>query len=138
MSVSQAHSLCGSVLDDNASRGFPRNAGSEKPRPLALHDKDDILDSQLDKRDVCLVVLVVTSPSPPSHLAMADKHIFADHTTLINRSLRGVVASNPTLRLIPSLRVVYNPQHPRDEIATICGGGGGHEPASAGCECKSL
>lgn len=34
-----------------------------------------------------------------------DRHFFNDHTTLVARSLRGLVASNPRLNLIPSQKV---------------------------------
>lgn len=63
---------------------------------------------------------------------MSDRHIFNDHTTLVTRSLRGLVAHNPRLNLIPSLKIVYRADHDRSKVSTICGGGSGHEPGSVG------
>lgn len=63
---------------------------------------------------------------------MSDRHIFNDHTTLVARSLRGLVAAHPSLSLIPSLRVVYRAEHDRSKVSLICGGGSGHEPGTVG------
>ena len=63
---------------------------------------------------------------------MTDRHIFHDHTTLVLRSLRGLVASNPYLSLIPSLKVVYRADHDPSKVSLICGGGSGHEPGTCG------
>ncbi|OZJ04492.1 hypothetical protein BZG36_02667 [Bifiguratus adelaidae] len=41
-------------------------------------------------------------------------------------------ASHPGLSLIPSLKVVTNAAHDTKKVATICGGGAGHEPGSTG------
>lgn len=64
--------------------------------------------------------------------SMTDRHIFNDHTTLVLRSLKGLVASHPSLALIPSLKVVYRADHDRSKVALICGGGSGHEPGTSG------
>ncbi|KAL0572138.1 hypothetical protein V5O48_009816 [Marasmius crinis-equi] len=61
-----------------------------------------------------------------------DRHIFPDHATLVNRSLKGLVASHPNLALIPAIRTVYNAAHDTDKVSLICGGGAGHEPGSTG------
>ncbi|BEI92353.1 uncharacterized protein CcaverHIS019_0411730 [Cutaneotrichosporon cavernicola] len=63
---------------------------------------------------------------------MTDRHIFNDHTTLVARSLRGLVAHNPRLNLIPALKVVYRADADRSKVTTICGGGSGHEPGTPG------
>jgi dihydroxyacetone kinase len=63
---------------------------------------------------------------------MTDRHIFNDHTTLVARSLRGLVAHNPRLNLIPALKVVYRADADRSKVSLICGGGSGHEPGVPG------
>lgn len=63
---------------------------------------------------------------------MTDRHIFNDHTTLVVRSLRGLVATHPYLNLIPSLKVVYRADHDSSKVSLICGGGSGHEPGTTG------
>lgn len=63
---------------------------------------------------------------------MSDRHIFNDHTTLVARSLRGLVAHNPRLNLIPALKTVYRADADRKKVTTICGGGSGHEPGTVG------
>lgn len=61
---------------------------------------------------------------------MTDRHVFNDHTTLVLRSLKGLVASHPYLNLIPSLKVVYRADQDKKKVALICGGGSGHEPGT--------
>lgn len=52
---------------------------------------------------------------------------------LVLTSLRGLVATNPTVSLIASERVVYNPTTLlQKKVAVISGGGAGHEPLHAG------
>ena len=63
---------------------------------------------------------------------MTDRHVFTDHTTLVVRSLRGLVASNPYLSLIPSLKVVYRADSDPSKVSLLCGGGSGHEPGTVG------
>ena len=63
---------------------------------------------------------------------MTDRHIFHDHTTLVLRSLRGLVAAHPYLSLIPSLKIVYRADHDPSKVSLICGGGSGHEPGTCG------
>ena len=69
---------------------------------------------------------------------MTDRHIFNDHTTLVLRSLKGLVATHPYLSLIPSLKVVYRADHDRSKVSLICGGGSGHEPGTVGFVGKGL
>ncbi|WWC72612.1 dihydroxyacetone kinase [Kwoniella pini CBS 10737] len=69
---------------------------------------------------------------------MTDRHIFPDHTTLVFRSLKGLVAANPYLNLIPSLKVVYRADHDSSKVSLICGGGSGHEPGTVGFVGKGL
>ncbi|KAK7036706.1 hypothetical protein VNI00_011371 [Paramarasmius palmivorus] len=61
-----------------------------------------------------------------------DRHIFPDHSTLVVRSLKGLVASHPDLALIPAIRTVYHVSHDPNKVSLICGGGAGHEPGSTG------
>ncbi|KAE8250502.1 hypothetical protein A4X13_0g4672 [Tilletia indica] len=61
---------------------------------------------------------------------MSTKHIF-DPEHLVERSLQGVVATNPTLRCHVPSKVVYDPTWSGDSVALIAGGGAGHEPAFA-------
>jgi dihydroxyacetone kinase len=69
---------------------------------------------------------------------MTDRHIFNDHTTLVLRSLRGLVAGHPYLSLIPSLKVVYRADHDPSKVSLRCGGGSGHEPGTVGFVGKGL
>ncbi|ORX40992.1 Dak1 domain-domain-containing protein [Kockovaella imperatae] len=63
---------------------------------------------------------------------MTDRHLFHDHTTLVVRSLKGLVATHPHLSVIPSLKIVYHANHDPSKVALICGGGSGHEPGTVG------
>lgn len=51
---------------------------------------------------------------------------------LVLTALRGLVATNPTLSLIPSEKVVYNAATSGQKVAIISGGGAGHEPLHSG------
>lgn len=51
---------------------------------------------------------------------------------LVLTALRGLVASNPSLTLIPSEKVVFNAETSRQKVAVISGGGAGHEPLHSG------
>ncbi|KIY72772.1 Dak1-domain-containing protein, partial [Cylindrobasidium torrendii FP15055 ss-10] len=61
-----------------------------------------------------------------------QRHIFADHQTLVVKSLRGLVASVPNLTLIPAARAIIDAEHDTSKVTLICGGGAGHEPGSTG------
>ncbi|KAJ7675427.1 hypothetical protein B0H17DRAFT_1080731 [Mycena rosella] len=63
---------------------------------------------------------------------MTDRHVFDDHTTLVLKSLQGLVASQPNLSLIPSIKTVIDADHDESKVSLICGGGAGHEPGSTG------
>ncbi|KAJ7641469.1 Dak1 domain-containing protein [Roridomyces roridus] len=63
---------------------------------------------------------------------MTDRHVFSDHTTLVVKSLQGLVASQPNLSLIPSIKTVFDAAHDESKVSLICGGGAGHEPGSTG------
>lgn len=63
---------------------------------------------------------------------MSKAHLFHSPDGLVAKSLRGLVAYNPALRLDAANRVVYDPTHPRAQVSLISGGGSGHEPAWAG------
>jgi dihydroxyacetone kinase len=59
---------------------------------------------------------------------MSSKHIFDDLEGLVLKSLKGSIAANPTVELIPEQRVVYDPTHNKEHVSLISGGGSGHEP----------
>lgn len=87
---------------------------------------------------------------------MTDRHIFDDHSTLVLRSLTGLVKAHPNLSLLPATKTVINADQyvsclplsirfpvlrPRlhyfhisdsSKVSLICGGGAGHEPGSTG------
>ena len=63
---------------------------------------------------------------------MSKKHLFHSSHDLVLKGLQGLVAWNPKLSLIPTEKVVFDRTHPRDKVAIVSGGGGGHEPAWAG------
>lgn len=65
---------------------------------------------------------------------MAPKHWkYPSDSDLVLTALRGLTASNPTIQLIPSEKVVYNPKTLKaKKVAVISGGGAGHEPLHAG------
>jgi len=54
-----------------------------------------------------------------------DRHVFDDHSTLVLKSLRGLVAAHPSLSLIPSIKTVVDATHDKSKVTTICGGGAG-------------
>ena len=51
---------------------------------------------------------------------------------LVNKSLRGLVAYNPSLGLDEKNRVVFNAAYNKGNVSLISGGGSGHEPAWSG------
>lgn len=51
---------------------------------------------------------------------------------LVLTALRGLAAANPSLLLIPSEKVVFNPSTAQTKVAVISGGGAGHEPLHLG------
>ena len=51
---------------------------------------------------------------------MTDRHIFHDHTTLVVRSLKGLVATHPHLSVIPSQKIVYHANHDPSKVSLIC------------------
>lgn len=64
---------------------------------------------------------------------MVGKHWkYPKDQDLVLTALRGLVASNPTLTLIPSEKVVYNSETAGKKVAVISGGGAGHEPLHSG------
>lgn len=63
---------------------------------------------------------------------MSNKHFFHEYQGLVVKALRGFTACNPSLRLIESEKVVYNPSHNASKVSLISGGGSGHEPAWSG------
>ncbi|KAB8360712.1 hypothetical protein FH972_024448 [Carpinus fangiana] len=69
---------------------------------------------------------------------MSKRHIFESHEGLVNRSLKGFVAYNPSLALIDDMRVVYDTTYDKNQVAILSGGGSGHEPAWAGYVGKNM
>ncbi|KAF5346822.1 hypothetical protein D9756_010568 [Leucocoprinus leucothites] len=64
---------------------------------------------------------------------MTTRHFYTSPDGLVLKSLRGAVLLNPSLRLHPASRTVYTTDRsPNANVAVICGGGAGHEPAYAG------
>lgn len=59
------------------------------------------------------------------------KHWNYGNDDIVLGALRGLVALNPALSLIPSEKVVFNKNH-QEKVAIISGGGLGHEPLHAG------
>lgn len=80
------------------------------------------------------VTLLKLSPQRPvelTHTTM-DRHIFPEHSSLVLRSLKGLVGSHPSLTLLPQTKTVINAAHDPSKVTLICGGGAGHEPGSTG------
>jgi dihydroxyacetone kinase len=63
---------------------------------------------------------------------MSTKHLFPSVDGLVVKYLNGLIASNPSLSLVPSDKVVFNTKTDRSKVAIISGGGAGHEPAWCG------
>ena len=63
---------------------------------------------------------------------MSKRHLFNSSEGLVNKSLRGSIAYNPSLSLDEANRVVYDNARNRSNVSLISGGGSGHEPAWAG------
>ncbi|KPM40865.1 Dihydroxyacetone kinase [Neonectria ditissima] len=63
---------------------------------------------------------------------MSKRHLFESPDGLVVKSLRGLIAYNPSLSLDETNRVVFNTAHGRSKVSIISGGGSGHEPAWAG------
>lgn len=59
------------------------------------------------------------------------KHWNYENDDVVLGALRGLVALNPAVSLIPSEKVVFNKNH-KSKVAIISGGGLGHEPLHAG------
>ncbi|KAG2733857.1 hypothetical protein G9P44_003382 [Scheffersomyces stipitis] len=58
---------------------------------------------------------------------------YSEDEDLVLSSLKGLVHSNPAVRLIPSEKVVFNPNSDTSKkITLISGGGAGHEPLHGG------
>ncbi|KAH7150330.1 dihydroxyacetone kinase [Dactylonectria estremocensis] len=63
---------------------------------------------------------------------MSKRHLFESPDGLVVKSLRGLIAYNPSLSLDESNRVIFNTAYDRSKVSLISGGGSGHEPAWAG------
>nr|AFO55210.1 dihydroxyacetone kinase [Moniliophthora perniciosa] len=61
-----------------------------------------------------------------------NKHFLNKPENLVLDSLEGLCALNPALALDHQNKTVYISQHDKSNVALICGGGSGHEPAHAG------
>lgn len=61
------------------------------------------------------------------------KHWNYEHEDIVLSNLKGLVHSNPAVKLIPSERVIFNPNSDTTKKVTlISGGGAGHEPLHGG------
>lgn len=63
---------------------------------------------------------------------MSKRHLFDSPEGLVVKSLRGLIAYNPSLSLDETNRVIFNTAYDRSKVSIISGGGSGHEPAWAG------
>jgi triose/dihydroxyacetone kinase / FAD-AMP lyase (cyclizing) len=63
---------------------------------------------------------------------MSKRHLFESADGLVNKSLRGLIAYNPSLSLDESNRVVFDTTYDKSKVTLISGGGSGHEPAWSG------
>lgn len=63
---------------------------------------------------------------------MSRKHLFPTASGLVVKSLNGLIASNPSLSLIESDKIVFQTKFDKSKVAIISGGGAGHEPAWCG------
>ncbi|KAH6895928.1 dihydroxyacetone kinase [Thelonectria olida] len=63
---------------------------------------------------------------------MSKRHLFESPDGLVVKSLRGLIAYNPSLSLDETNRVIFNTAYDRSKVSIISGGGSGHEPAWAG------
>lgn len=63
---------------------------------------------------------------------MSKRHLFESPDGLVVKSLRGLIAYNPSLSLDETNRVVFNTAYDRSKVSLISGGGSGHEPAWTG------
>ncbi|KAF7552417.1 hypothetical protein G7Z17_g4344 [Cylindrodendrum hubeiense] len=63
---------------------------------------------------------------------MSKRHLFESPEGLVVKSLRGLIAYNPSLSLDETNRVIFNTAYDRSKVSIISGGGSGHEPAWAG------
>ncbi|KAI5954661.1 DAK2 [Candida jiufengensis] len=58
---------------------------------------------------------------------------YDENEDLVVNQLKGLLASNPYIKLIPSEKVVFNPHsNTQNKITLISGGGAGHEPLHGG------
>ncbi|KAF9875325.1 dihydroxyacetone kinase [Colletotrichum karsti] len=69
---------------------------------------------------------------------MSDRHIFPSSEGLVDKSLRGLIAYNPSLGLDVSNRVVFDTTYDKSQVSIISGGGSGHEPAWSGYVGKNM
>lgn len=57
---------------------------------------------------------------------------YGEDEDLVLSALRGLAGANPSVRLIPREKVLYNPETCFKKVAVISGGGAGHEPLHSG------
>ncbi|KAI1340187.1 dihydroxyacetone kinase [Xylariaceae sp. FL0016] len=63
---------------------------------------------------------------------MSKRHLFESPDGLVIKSLRGLIAYNPSLSLDETNRIVYDTSYNKNNVSIISGGGSGHEPAWSG------
>lgn len=77
----------------------------------------------------------ISHPNPPlvypQYQMTLNKHWKYPDGDLVTTNLKGLVRTNPQLRLLEQEKVVYR-ESPKDKVAVILGGGAGHEPLHAG------
>ena len=65
-------------------------------------------------------------------MTLAKHWKYGKDEDIVVTQLRGLVASNPYVNLIPSEKVVFNLIRILPKITIISGGGAGHEPMHGG------
>ncbi|KAJ3181399.1 hypothetical protein HDU85_003719 [Gaertneriomyces sp. JEL0708] len=63
---------------------------------------------------------------------MARRKLINDPDEVVIEALRGLVATNPGLKLLDRHKVVYRASRTPNEVALLSGGGAGHEPSHTG------
>eukprot|EP00123_Amoebidium_parasiticum_P008382 comp18761_c0_seq1/m.20627 comp18761_c0_seq1/g.20627 ORF comp18761_c0_seq1/g.20627 comp18761_c0_seq1/m.20627 type:complete len:575 (-) comp18761_c0_seq1:3-1727(-) len=72
---------------------------------------------------------------------MSQKKLMNDPSKVVDEALQGYVATHPDVSLLSEYRVVYRTDAPKikdQQVAVMCGGGSGHEPAHIGYVGKGM
>lgn len=85
------------------------------------------------------IIQIISSNSYSIVKMVSSKHWkYPKEDDLVLSALRGLAATNPSLKLIPSEKVVYRPNDEKPKVAIISGGGAGHEPLHSGFVGRNL